>query len=97
MEELKEEFPWIEVFRQNILPKALTVPIDRKELQDQIRINWSSETEDRRAPFSSSYELIQFLGEFGLFYTRKDGRVDVRDIYLKGLGFKRKGGVQRPF
>jgi energy-coupling factor transporter ATP-binding protein EcfA2 len=97
MEELREEFPWIEVFRQHLLPKSITVPIERKELQDQIRIKWDSESPDRRAPFSSSYELIQFLGEFGLFYTRKDGRVDVRDIYLKGLGFKRKGGVQRPF
>lgn len=97
MEELTEEFPWIEVFRQHLIPKGITVPIDRKELQDQIRIKWDLESPDRRAPFSSSYELIQFLGEFGLFYTRKDGRVDVRDIYLKGMGFKRKGGVQRPF
>lgn len=97
MEELKEEFPWIEVFRQHLLSKGITVPIDRKQLQDEIKIRWEKEAEDRRAPFLNSYELIQFLGEFGMFYTRKDGRMDVRDIYLKGLGFKRKGGVQRPF
>ena len=97
MEELKEEFPWIEVFRQHLLSKGITVPIERKQLQNEITINWENEQKDRRAPFLNSYELIQFLGEFGMFYTRKDGRMDVRDIYLKGLGFKRKGGVQRPF
>lgn len=97
MEELKEEFPWIEVFRQHLLYKGLRVPIGRRELQEQIDIEWSAQDEERRAPFNNSYELIQFLGEFGLFYNRKDGRVDVRDIYLKGLGFKRMGGVQRPF
>jgi hypothetical protein len=97
MEELKEEFAWIDVLRQHLRPKGIRVPIDRKELQDQIKIKWENENEDHRAPFRNSYELIQFLGEFGMFYTRKDDRVDVRDIYLKGLGLKRKGGVQRPF
>jgi hypothetical protein len=35
--------------------------------------------------------------ELGVFYLRSDGRVDARDLYLKGFGLKRKGGVKRPY
>jgi hypothetical protein len=37
------------------------------------------------------------MGELGILYLRDDKRVDVRDIYLSGLGLKRKGGVKKPF
>ncbi len=97
IEELKEEFPWIDTVRRHLLQLGLKVPLERRELQDQLEINWSALPEPDRPPFRNSYDLVQFLGEFGLLYTRNDGRIDVRDIYLSGLGFKRKGGVQRPF
>jgi hypothetical protein len=32
----------------------------------------------------------------GVLTGRKDGRVDLPDIYRYGLGVKRRGGVSRP-
>lgn len=97
MEELKEEFRWIETLRKHLLEMNLKVPMERKELQDALQIDWSTLNEEDRPPFKNTYDLVQFLGELGIFFSRQDKRIDVRDIYLRGLGFKRKGGVQRPF
>lgn len=95
MEEFKEELPWIDRVRSRLVEAGLNVPIERQTLQRELdRIDWS-QTSDRPAQ-RSGYDLLQFLGALGIFYLRPDdNRVDVRDIYLKGLGFKRKGGVKR--
>jgi hypothetical protein len=96
MEEFKEELPWIERVRIYLAEANLQVPIERQLLQRELgKIDWSQSTE--RPPQISGYDLVQFLGELGIFYMRSDNRVDVRDIYLDGLGFKRKGGVKKPF
>jgi hypothetical protein len=96
MEEFKEELPWIERVRLRLVEAGLNVPIDRQLLQRELnKIVWSQTSE--RPPQSSGYDLLQYLGELGIFYMRPDNRVDVRDIYLDGLGFKRKGGVKKPF
>ena len=97
MEEFKEELPWIDRVRTRLVDAGLNVPIERIALQRVLDgIDWS-QTSDRPAQ-RSGYDLLQFLGDLGIFYVRaEDNRVDVRDIYLKGLGFKRKGGVKRSF
>jgi hypothetical protein len=95
IEEFKEELPWIERVRTCLVQAGLNVPIERQSLQRELdRIDWSQTSE--RPAQKSGYDLIQFLGALGIFYIRSDGNhVDVRDIYLKGLGFKRRGGVKR--
>ena len=97
MEEFKEELPCIDRVRARLVDAGLNVPIERIALQRVLDgIDWS-QTSDRPAQ-RSGYDLLQFLGDLGIFYVRtEDNRVDVRDIYLKGLGFKRKGGVKRSF
>jgi hypothetical protein len=95
MEEFKEELPWIERVRLKLVEAGLNVPIERHLLQRELdEINWSQVAD--RPPQTSGYDLLQYLGELGIFYLREDNRVDVRDIYLRALGFKRKGGVKRP-
>jgi hypothetical protein len=81
--------------RTCLVQAGLNVPIERQSLQRELdRIDWSQTSE--RPAQKSGYDLIQFLGALGIFYIRSDGNhVDVRDIYLKGLGFKRRGGVKR--
>lgn len=96
MEEFKEELPWIERVRSHLVEANFQVPIDRQQIQRSLgEIDWSQSPE--RPPQVSGYDLVQYLGELGIFYMREDNRVDVRDIYLDGLGFKRKGGVKKPF
>jgi hypothetical protein len=41
-------------------------------------------------------ELLQDLVSIGALTARRDGRVDLPDIYRYGLGVKRRGGVARP-
>ena len=68
--------------------------MDRRELEQQLAINWEGISE--QPPNTSGHALLQLLMELGIFYLRPDGRVDARDLYLKGFGLKRKGGVKRP-
>jgi hypothetical protein len=93
--EIKEEFLWIEKVRMALKPLNIKVPAEKLELQRALDIDWSQEP--NTPPERGSYGLLQFLGELGIFYIRSDGRVDVRDIFLDGLGLKRKGGVKKPF
>ena len=93
--EIKEEFLWIDKVRSVLQPANIKVPVERLKLQGALNIDWSKER--NVPPETNAYGLLQFLGELGIFYLRPDGRVDVRDIYLEGLGLKRQGGVKKPF
>ena len=89
-----EEFPWIKTIRSEISKVHPQVPIDRWEFERHLKINWE-EVKDK-PPETSAHGLLDLLMELGIFYLRADGRVDARDLYLKGFGLKRKGGVARP-
>ena len=71
------------------------VPIERHDLELHLQLEWDSVAE--KAPDRSSRELLRLLIELGIFYQRNDGRIDARDLYLKGFGLRRKGGVKRPY
>ncbi len=93
-----EEFPWIRTVRSQLQRVHPQVPIERREMEQLLRLDWSSAPE--KPPETSGHGLLQLLMELGIFYLRADGadaRVDVRDLYLKGFGLKRKGGVARPY
>jgi hypothetical protein len=89
-----EEFPWIKTIRGEISKIHPKVPMDRREFERLLNIDW--EGASIRPPETSAHGLLQFLIDLGIFYLRGDGRVDARDLYLKGFGLKRKGGVARP-
>ncbi len=93
IEELKEEYKWIEAFGANLAGKL--VPMERAEfsrtcLRD---IEWNKFPEyvhDRKD------RLIDYLISLGILRETSDKRVHVPDIYLFGFGLKRKGGIRRP-
>lgn len=91
-----EEFPWIKRVRDHIasINPSPQVPIERRDMEQLLKIDWNGVSE--KPPEYSGHGLLQFLMELGIFYLRGDGRVDARDLYLKGFGLKRKGGVARP-
>ena len=98
MEEFKEEIPWIESVRKHFVKHPVTLPIERRPIIEQLnQVQWSGVVE--KPAHSGGHDILQFLGELGIFYERegKDERVDVRDLYLNGFGVKRKGGVKKPF
>jgi hypothetical protein len=90
-----EEFPWMKTVRSRLQTTHPQVPIERWELERLLVIDWAGTSE--RPPETSGHSLLQLLIELGIFYLRADGRVDARDLYLKGFGLKRKGGVARPY
>jgi len=54
-----------------------------------------SKSEAAGAPTDGSAVLEELIA-LGVLARRKDGRIDVPDIYRYGFGIKRKGGVARP-
>jgi hypothetical protein len=90
-----EEFPWMKTVRNTLQATHPQVPIERRDLEYLLVIDWSRASE--KPPETSGHGLLQLLMELGIFYLRGDGRVDARDLYLKGFGLKRRGGVARPY
>lgn len=90
----QEEFLWIETIRKNFEGQKLSVPGERKMFIKALDINWS--TLQNRPPDIEATALFDYLVELGIFTNRRDGRVDVGDLYLRGFHLMRKGGVARP-
>lgn len=89
------ELPWLRGVSERI--QGAMVPIGRDEAEKMLAINWEHwEAEsDIRPPVDTPHELVDVLIELGVFRQRLDGRIDVPDLFLAGLGLKRKGGVRR--
>lgn len=84
--ELAEEYPI--VIRVQEL-RGGTTPFRRSEVVK--RLDATGDVED-----VSGEALIEELIGIGVLTGRRDGRIDVPDIYRYGLSVKRKGGVSRP-
>lgn len=89
-----EEFPWLKTVRNAIEAVKPEVPIERSKIEKLLTINWDGIKES--PPERSGRDLLKLLMELGIFYLRVDERVDVRDLYLKGFGLRRRGGVAQP-
>ena len=84
----------MEQVRARLLSEHLEVPIKKAQLEKSLDITWH---DPRQSPPESTGDgLLRYLSMLGVFYEIPDGRINVRDIYLKGFGFKRRGGVARP-
>ena len=77
-----------------VFDKPFVVPAERKLVLKSLTIRWS-EKEDT-PPSTEPADILDYLVQLGLFQVRFDGRIDVGDLYLRGLHLKRKGGVARP-
>lgn len=92
-----DEWPWIEGLKER-LARLREVPWERREIDRHLERSfgdpWARGT-DLRPPATSVRELVEYLVEVGVFRARVDGRIDAPDLFLSGLGLKRKGGVRR--
>jgi len=90
----QEEFPWLLGLERAFQRNHFHVPVSRKEVLKALRIDWSKE---KVVPAETEPNaLLGYLAELGIVSFRSDGRIDVGDLYLKGLHLRRKGGVARP-
>jgi hypothetical protein len=99
VQEMAEDYPWV----PNILSalKGLNVPCDFTA----VRAQWESSypvgpqgIESDRLPAQHTERgwigLREDLQRLGLIETKKDGRIDMPDLYRVGFGLGRKGGVK---
>jgi hypothetical protein len=98
LQAISSEWPWLDGVKHRIEKNKL-VPWKRTELQKLLEENWdtswSTDKPNSSPPAPGSRELIDYLIELGVFRERSPERIDAPDIYLSGLGLKRKGGVIR--
>ncbi|MEK7403545.1 MAG: hypothetical protein AAB225_00410 [Acidobacteriota bacterium] len=92
--ELQEEYPWMEALKEALT--GLEVPALRHEFQRRLtRANWGREA-SRALPDQSASGVFNHLKDIGVVALRRDGKVNVPEIYLYGFGLKRRGGISRP-
>jgi hypothetical protein len=87
----KDEWPWLEGLKERLRGNPL-VPYTEKE---SIRLLEDLGTKSLESPPFEGRDLLDYLLELGIFRRRPDGRVDTPDLYLAGLGLRRKGGVRK--
>lgn len=88
----RDEWPWLNVIKTGLGADPL-VPYAEKEAIKLLEE--CSEAEGGTPPPLKGRELLDYLIELGIFRRRPDGRIDAPDLFLSGLGLKRKGGVRR--
>ncbi len=100
VEELAEEFPWIRTFLGCL--KGLTVPCNYELIlerwQDAFPTGPASASLDDRLPPQHAERgwdgICEDLQRLGLLERKKDGRIDMPDLYRVGFGLGRRGGVK---
>jgi len=99
VDEIAEEYPWVRDVLSAL--SGMNVPCEF----DAIQAKWQEKfpggpqsiPSDRLPPqhVARGWDgLREDLLRLGLFHTRKDGRIDMPDLYRVGFGLGRKGGVK---
>jgi hypothetical protein len=92
-----DEWPWLDGLKKRIQNE--TVPCHRKRFEHLLALkwddNWGQSGSSIRPPVENARDLIDYLVEVGILRARSDGRLDAADLFLAGLGLKRKGGVRK--
>jgi hypothetical protein len=88
----QDEWPWLVAIKARLRSDPL-VPYAEKEVIKLME--GLSGTKDGALPPFEGRELLDYLLELGIFRRRPDGRIDAPDLFLSGLGLRRKGGVRR--
>lgn len=91
------ELPWLPGVKDRL--DGSGVPMLRREAERLLNHrwddSWSKSQTDARPPADTASELVTQLTEIGVFKVRPDGRIDVPDLFMAGLGLSRKGGVRK--
>jgi hypothetical protein len=92
-----DEWPWLDGLKRRI--RNENVPCGRKKFESLLSKdwddNWGGTAASVRPPVENARDLIDYLVEVGMLRARSDGRLDAADLFLTGLGLKRKGGVRK--
>ena len=88
----KDEWPWLDAIKEKLRGDPL-VPYAEKEAIKLLE--GLSGGKNATSPPFESRELLDYLLELGIFRRRPDDRIDAPDLFLSGLGLKRKGGVKK--
>lgn len=75
--------------------KGQLVPWDRERDVVKLLDGFRSEKDAAKYPPFEGRDLLDYLIEVGILRRRPDDRFDAPDLFLVGLGLKRKGGVRR--
>lgn len=91
----RSEWPWLDKLRESV--KDLQVPLEREVLADLLQKNIYGGKKELHGilPTDNAEDLIDYLVEVGIFRERTGKKIDVPDLFLSGLGLKRKGGVRK--
>lgn len=93
--EMTVEFPWLSTIKEAFTSNPFLVPADRREVRRALNfVDWKRLAD--QPPSANPDDLIDYLIELGVASERSDRRIDIGDLYLRGLGLRRKGGVARP-
>ncbi len=95
VEELtREEYPWLQNLINRLYGK--TMLMGEKEFLGYLSPNDWPERERDELPGKTGLEILEALLLLGIVMRTTDGRINVPEIYLRGFGLKRKGGIKRP-
>lgn len=89
----RDEWPWLDAVKSK-LATSLLVPWDQERGLIRLLEGFPDNGPSGSPPFDGR-ELLEYLLEIGILRRRSDGRVDAPDLFLSGLGLRRKGGVSR--
>ncbi|PZG26476.1 hypothetical protein C1I98_33925 [Spongiactinospora gelatinilytica] len=107
VEEIKEDLPWVQVAIDPLAGQQ--VPIDEstvidlwtdygltEALQQETTYGVGSEQVRTGPRYSEQYpKLVEELIELGVMRRRRDGRIDLPDVYRIAFSIGRKGGVPK--
>ena len=89
----RSEWPWIAKVRQGLT--GMQVPCPQREVEKLLSAVRVVDGGGDSFPFAEEAVLVDYLVEVGILRRRADGRIDAPDLFLFGLGLKRKGGVAK--
>lgn len=88
-----DEWPWIEELKGRL--DGQLVPIERRKMEKLLHEDDQQVGSPPVTPFTDTRDFVAYLVEVGILRQRPDGRIDAPDLFLHGIGLKRRGGVQR--
>ena len=95
---MSNEWPWLHGVKERVRRQGL-VPWKSDEIVRLLEADWDEDWGETdpgiRPPENAPMHFVEYLIELGVFRRRTGDRVDVPDLYLFGLGLRRKGGVRR--